>query len=154
MGMFSVTRALAQPFMESLIAKGYSRGQVFDVLDKAGITFRRTDFLADYRWMAGLPEQAYRLKYVPKKYAPPSAFIQQMPWDLSEDYMVRFTVKGTNLTTGVKEERTYALSKKELGSINSLEAEMSGFVMAEDESAGFRAESVLIRNVLQKMEPF
>jgi len=154
MGIFSVTRALAQPFLESLVQKGFGANDALDILKDAGIGYRRTDFLSDYRWIAKLPEQAYRLKYVPKKYTPPSAFIQQMPWDLSENYMVRFTVGGTNLTTGVKEERTYALAKKELGSINSLEAEMSGLVMAEDESAGFRAESVLIRNVLQREEEF
>lgn len=63
MAVYGGVRGLAQAFIRKGVKMGLSRGAIFDSLKPGKLTFRRQDFLADYREWAQVPKKAGVIRY-------------------------------------------------------------------------------------------
>jgi hypothetical protein len=70
MTMFGGVRGLSQTFLRSAVTKGLSAAAAIRTLAAEGLTYRRTDMLADFREWAQVPVKADRIKNVRKDYRP------------------------------------------------------------------------------------
>lgn len=61
---WSTVRNMAQSFLRSAGREGLSASSVLSTLQEAGLGYRRTDFLADYRNYQRIPVQYEQMKYV------------------------------------------------------------------------------------------
>ena len=94
-----VMRAEVIRRMSDAIAAGKSATKFLGEMRTAGLGYRRTTFLADWRAEAGIAKQADTIKYVRKGYVPTAAIAQAKEWKLSKEYMYKMQVK-TRLQPG------------------------------------------------------
>jgi len=85
--------------MSKAIAAGKSAGKFLTEMRSAGLGYRRTTFLADWRASAGIAKQADTIKYVRKGYVPTTAIAEAKEWKLSREYMYKMQV-ATRLRPG------------------------------------------------------
>ena len=146
-------RGMSQVFLEPLFKEGYTGADVLRVLQDAGIGYRRTDFYADWRRITGRPAKEDLLKYVPKKYRPPSHLIESVPEYLSRQFRCDFTVKGHDTLTGEDIDTGYSLAKDELAAIRDLEVEMTSLLMADPDEYQVDIDELFLRGVKTKVPP-
>jgi hypothetical protein len=70
MATFKGIRGVAQAFVRSAAQKRLGADYTLRALREAGMGYRRTDFLRDYREYAEIPAKAERIKYVRHDYRP------------------------------------------------------------------------------------
>ena len=139
-------RATAWLYIQRAVREGMSANETLRQLREVGLSYRRTDFLADYRRAAQIPVKADRLKYVPKKYRPGDALYIEQPGFMAREY--RYTVKLTvrNTVTGeVRDIYNRMASDTELSIARMIE-------IAQEVSKGSLEESnVIIERALPVM---
>jgi len=85
--------------MSQAIAAGKTATKFLSEMQSAGLGYRRTTFLADWRAEAGIEKQADAIKYVRKGYVPTTAIAEAAEWKLSKEYMYKMQV-ATRLQPG------------------------------------------------------
>ena len=108
-------RGLAQPFVKSMAIKGMGANWSLNVLKAAGLSYRRMDFLLDYRTYAKIPDIANKLKFIRKSYRPSKdLFLKPRGFQAREfSYVVKYD--RIDPTTGEKTDYFNRLSSaKEL----------------------------------------
>ena len=70
MSTFGGVRGLAQTFLKGAASRGLSANATLAMLRDAGLGYRRTEFLSDFRVYHQLPDVTNRLKFTPKAYVP------------------------------------------------------------------------------------
>ena len=87
----SIKRAAAIPLMRRAVDKGQSRASFLRELRAAGLTYRKTTMLADWRGIAQIERKKEVFKYVRKDRLPTTRAIAEVPWKLSTEfkYMVK-----------------------------------------------------------------
>ncbi|KKM70564.1 hypothetical protein LCGC14_1439430 [marine sediment metagenome] len=70
MTTFGGVRGLAQVFIRSAVSRGLSSAATIRTLTTEGLTYRRTEMLADFREWAQVPAKADRIKAVRHDYRP------------------------------------------------------------------------------------
>jgi len=73
MAMLRGIRGQSQPFLKSAVTRGLSSSETIKSLRQAGLGYRRTDMLADYREWAQVPQKANVIRYVRRDYLPSRA---------------------------------------------------------------------------------
>ncbi len=73
--------------------KGTSASKFIDNMKARGLSYRRTDMLADFRSVNELERKADAFRFVRKDYTPTAAVIAQVDWDLSNEYMYKVKIK-------------------------------------------------------------
>lgn len=73
--------------------KGLSASKFIAEMKARGLSYRRTDMLADFRAVNELERKADAFKYVRKDRMPSAAVIAQLPWSMSREYMYKVKVK-------------------------------------------------------------
>lgn len=78
--------------LPAYIAKGYTRTAWINELKAAGLSYRKTLMLADFRSQAGIEAKKDRAKYTRKDRTPSVGSIADVEWDLSKEYMYKVKV--------------------------------------------------------------
>lgn len=73
--------------------KGVSASKFIENMRVRGLSYRRTDMLADFRSVNELEVKADRLKYVRKDRVPTAAVIAQVDWELSREFMFKVKIR-------------------------------------------------------------
>jgi len=71
---------------------GQSASKFITDMRARGLSYRRTDMLADFRSVNELEVKADRLKYVRKDRIPTAAVIAQVDWELSREFMYKVKI--------------------------------------------------------------
>ena len=106
-------RAQAQPFLTKLAAEGIAANEALRQLKEAGMGYRRTDFLADYRKVTGAEKAKDYAKHIRKDYYPTSAVITPTELNLKRKYhnYVNYSVFDTILEQEVNKTLIIASDK-------------------------------------------
>jgi len=116
-------RAKAQPFIEGFAARGYSANRALKELQKMGLGYRRTDFLADYRKALGKEKAKDVGKYIRRDRYPTEASIvsDNRDWRRNYNHMVVYDIQDKD--TGVIERKHIYVSSDELRTRGTIENE-------------------------------
>ena len=88
-----IERAAAIRFMAAAFAKGQSATSFIAEMRTAGLSYRRTDMLADWRSEAGLKEKEGRMRYVRKDRYPTGIQEAKSWYAMSREYMYKVKVE-------------------------------------------------------------
>jgi len=72
--------------------EGMSASTFINEMKEIGLSYRRTDMLADFRSVNELESKADLFKYVRKDYYPTEKTIAQVGWELSREYLYKVKV--------------------------------------------------------------
>lgn len=72
--------------------QGISASQFIIDMKSRGLSYRRTDMLADFRSVNQVESKADLYKYVRKDRTPTAAVIAQVDWDLSSEFMYKVKI--------------------------------------------------------------
>jgi len=88
-----IERATVILKMKSAIAEGLSASRFIAEMRELGLSYRRTDMLADWRSVGEIEKKEGMLRYVRKDRYPTEKTIAAVEWDLSKEYMYKVQVK-------------------------------------------------------------
>ena len=94
-----IGRAASIPLMKAALAAGKSASRFITEMQAAGLGYRRTTMLADWRNVSNVEAKTDLLKYVRKDYQPSPALYAQVDWNLSREYLYKLKVQ-TRLRPG------------------------------------------------------
>jgi len=100
MSTFGGIRGLAQSVIRSSASSGLSANDTLDALKAAGLGYRRTNFLADYRMYTSALVKKDRIKYVRKDYRPSAELFTETYGIQRTKYRYQIDVDVFNKTTG------------------------------------------------------
>ncbi len=72
--------------------QGVSASKFIADMKTRGLSYRRTDMLADFRSVNEVESKADLFKYVRKDYTPTAKVIAQVDWDLSREFMYKVKI--------------------------------------------------------------
>jgi len=87
-----IARASLIPRMKAARAAGQSASRFIADMRKAGLSYRRTTMLADWRNVGNIEKKTGLLRYVRKDFIPSAAIYAQVDWDLSREYLYKLRV--------------------------------------------------------------
>lgn len=87
-----IARASVIPRMKAAIAAGRSASGFIADMRKAGLGYRRTTMLADWRNVGNIEKKTGLLRYVRKDFQPSPAIYAQVDWELSREYLYKLKV--------------------------------------------------------------
>jgi len=79
--------------MKQAFKEGLSAARFIADMKTAGLSYRRTTMLSDWRSVNELEKKAEALKYVRKDYYPTKAVTAQVAWQLSAEFMYKVRVQ-------------------------------------------------------------
>lgn len=82
----SIKRAVAIPLMREAVDKKQSRSSFLRELRLKGLSYRKTDMLADWRNIANIDAKKDLFKFVRKTYKPSQAVVAKTNWKFKERY--------------------------------------------------------------------
>lgn len=82
----SIKRAVAIPLMREAVDKKQSRSSFLRELKLKGLSYRKTDMLADWRNIANIDAKKDLFKFVRKTYKPSQAVVAKTNWEFKERY--------------------------------------------------------------------
>jgi len=85
--------------MSSAIKAGKSASGFLREMKSAGLGYRRTDFLGDWRSVGNVKKKEGLIRYVRKGYQPSPALYAEVTWQTSREYMYKVKVR-TRLEPG------------------------------------------------------
>lgn len=91
--------------MRPAFRKGVSASTFLADMKAAGLSYRRTDMLADWRNVNELERKEGALRYVRKGYYPTEKTIAQVDWQISREYMYKVKVQARMLPDEPLKER-------------------------------------------------
>ncbi len=100
MPTFSPFRGIGRTYLSSLVEKGFSANKSLNLLKAAGLSYRRQDFLRDFKEWRRLGELKETFKYIPKSRKPTLGTITRTAESLTKEYSYIFEVKGKDSLTG------------------------------------------------------
>jgi len=100
MPTFSPFRGIGRTFLAGLVKQNLSANQALRTLKSAGLSYRRQDFLRDYKEWRKLGELETTFKYISKDRKPTQRTITRTEESLTKEYSYIFDVKGKDSLTG------------------------------------------------------
>jgi len=92
--------------MTGAIAAGKSASSFLREMQAAGLGYRRTTFLGDYRSVGNVKKKEGLVRYVRKDYTPSPALYAEVDWQTSREYMYKMKVQ-TRLKPGAPLEERF-----------------------------------------------
>ena len=89
----AVKRATVIGFMRGAFRRGQSVSSFIADMRVKGLTYRRTDMLADWRSVNELERKEGVFRFVRKDYYPTKTVIAEVEWKLSQEYMYKVKVE-------------------------------------------------------------
>ncbi len=90
---FGAKRASAQLLIKSAVKQNLSAAETIRRLKDKGISYRRTDMLADWRSAGNVEAKSGLLRYVRKDYVPSGRVLAEVTWKLSREYMYKIQME-------------------------------------------------------------
>ena len=84
-----VVRAEVVQRMRSAIKAGLSASKFISKMREAGLSYRRTDMLADWRDAGSIQKKEGLARYVRKGYVPSDRIAEIRAWSMSKEYMYK-----------------------------------------------------------------
>jgi len=103
---FGGIRGLAQAFIRSAVAKGLSSTATLKSLVDGGISYRRTNMLADYREWGQVPRKMSAIKAVRRDYLPSQSAYVETTGKQTQPYRYQITGNIYNPETGERVDFT------------------------------------------------
>ena len=88
-----LTRAKVIASMRKAFRTGVSASKFLSDMKVQGLSYRRTDMLADWRSVNELEKKEGVLRFVRKDYFPAKASIADVEWNLSQEFMYKVKVQ-------------------------------------------------------------
>lgn len=88
-----IKRANVIALMRGAFRRGQSAGSFITDMRARGLTYRRTDMLADWRSVNELERKEGAMRFVRKDYYPTKASMAEVEWKLSQEYMYKVKVE-------------------------------------------------------------
>lgn len=85
----ALKRATVITKMRSAFREGVSASRFLADMREAGLSYRRSDMLADWRSVNELERKEGALRFVRKGYYPTEKSIAQVEWEISREYMYK-----------------------------------------------------------------
>ena len=104
----SSRRSIGRSMIPKLQAKGFSTPKALSWLKEHKGSYRKTDFLSDWRQYLGIARKKDALKHVRKDYLPTSRVMEKTYDIMSAKYKATYKVFATNIETG--QEQNYHIS--------------------------------------------
>jgi len=101
-----IGRAASIPLMKAALAAGKSASRFITEMQAAGLAYRRTTMLADWRNVGNIEKKTGLLKYVRKDRQPSPELYAQVDWQLSREYLYKLKVQ-TRLRPGEPMEERF-----------------------------------------------
>lgn len=102
----SIARSESIARARKFIREGVSASRWITAMRDQGISYRRTEMLADYREVLELEKKTGLARFVRKGYVPSDKAAELHAWDMSAEYM--YTIRSTRVARpGEKPEVTY-----------------------------------------------
>lgn len=79
--------------MRGAFRSGRSASSFITEMKTVGLSYRRTEMLADWRGVNELESKAGLLKNVRRDYYPSTKVMAELPWDMSQEYMYVLNIK-------------------------------------------------------------
>lgn len=89
----SIKRAQVIGLMRGAFRRGQSATSFLQDMKAEGLSYRRTDMLADWRSVNELEAKKGLMRFVRKDYYPTKTVIAAVEWELSQEYMYKVKVK-------------------------------------------------------------
>ena len=89
----SIKRTQVIGLMRAAFRRGQSASSFISDMRVEGLTYRRTDMLADWRSVNELERKEGAMRFVRKDYYPTEKTTAQVEWQLSQEYMYKVKVK-------------------------------------------------------------
>ena len=83
----AIERGIVITKMRGAFRKGVSASKFLLDMRAEGLSYRRTDMLADWRTVNQLEAKKGLMQYVRKDYQPTAATIADVTWDITKEYM-------------------------------------------------------------------
>jgi len=88
-----IARAAVIPRMKYAIKSGLSASAFIKKMSEAGLSYRRTDMLADWRSMGNIEKKTGLLRYVRKDRIPSPGLYAGVTWQLSKEFLYKLKVQ-------------------------------------------------------------
>lgn len=89
----AIVRAEVIARMRGAFRKGLSASRFIAAMREVGLSYRRTDMLADWRSVSGLEVKEGLMRYVRKDRYPAEKTLAAVHWQLSKEYMYKVKVQ-------------------------------------------------------------
>jgi len=140
MPAFGVTRVIVRGLIPDLYRTFKTAGAAFRFLDIMGLTYRRKDWLADWREILGLKAKEDVWKYIPKKFKPSLATFERTELKIGAEYQYIGRLEYID-TEGIYREKIVSFLTDEIIPIEEAENIFSG--IAEEEKEAYDILSVI-----------
>jgi len=90
---FGQIRAAAQLLIRAAASQKLSAAETIRQLTDKGLTYRRTDMLADWRSAGNIEAKTGLLRFVRKDYVPSARVIADVTWQTSREFMYKVRVE-------------------------------------------------------------
>lgn len=150
---WSLRRTFGRMFIPESFSKGYSAIKTLDILKGLGYSYRKTDFLADWREITGVKKVENAYRFIPKRHKPSLNLITEASTRLKKNYTYLYDVRLTDRVTGEVWHRDYRMCMDTLESVGFMEDEFwsrYGAFIEEDYEPEFYVSKVTLRGVLRR----
>jgi len=145
-----IIRAEVIQRMKGAIAAGKSASKFLSEMKVAGLGYRRTTFLADYRSVGNVKAKTGLLKYVRKDYQPSPRLYAEVNWNLSREYMYKIRVESRLEPGKPIESRFVNIVSDRAMTPGELESEIHKTIWAVSGPPGAKIEHVIAETALKK----
>ena len=88
-----VERAEVIQRIKGAISEGLSASKFISKMRAAGLSYRRTDMLDDWRTVGNIEKKTGLMRYIRKDYYPSAATYAQVTWKTSREYMYKVRIE-------------------------------------------------------------
>lgn len=138
-------RGVARNLFPGFHERGLTATAALNELREAGLGYRRSDFLQDYRESSGVFEQATKVRYVNLQRIPTEGILQSRYFGVPDKYSFVYRADGYNADTGDTETRYFFRHRNTLDKRENLEKEAENWFSSDAvgvSGQGFVAEQV------------
>jgi len=116
-------RGLARQFIPDMLKMGKTATAGLDLLNQYELSYRKTDFLKDFRDFAGVAMKRDPLRAIPKKYRPKEATIQRVDIKQTKKFYYNYKVEGYDIITQEQSETFITVASDNILTMEEAEAE-------------------------------
>lgn len=137
-------RNLARNLFSSFWERGLSGNAALNELRSAGLGYRRTDFLNDYRQDKEGYDQAVSIRNVNLDKIPSESKLEGLYHGVPDKYSLVFKASGVDNDTGEEREQYFFYHRDTLDTRRNMEKDASDWFNEQAERYGFEVEDIQV----------
>lgn len=143
-------RSQAWGYIKKAVIEGWGANETLDFLKANDLGYRRTDFLADYRNYANIPESRGNIKYTPKDKSVSDRYITKTEENISGKFKVIIEADVIDRVTNEPERHLFTLKTDIKKTIKEWESDFSSDFSASDSSEDFNLVDFHVLDVYKR----